>query len=138
MFRVAFLVDDKKLAQVLHDITGVALNLEVAPAVNGATEPSSSEKTPKPLYKRGKYRGRNKKVSAATNGTQVERLLTHLKGEFKAGATITTTDVRSVLRAEHIKATNCGPLIYELRKRGYLFVGDGSGNYVTTEKMNEA
>lgn len=67
MFRVLFFVEDKHLAQVLHSVTGVALNLETQPLTNAKVTKEKPATT-------------KKKVVAKDSGNVTEQLVTAVRG----------------------------------------------------------
>lgn len=103
MFRVAFFVDDKHLAHVLHAVTGVALNLETHPVANAKVEKGA------PPFK---------KVVAKSHGTPTDRIAA-------AVAKLDAATVDSKKLKELVAAEGCSPDSYShfastLVKRGIL------------------
>lgn len=103
MFRVAFFVDDKHLAQVLHAVTGVALNLETQPVANAKV--AKPEKAAK-------------KVVAKEQGTPTERVASAVT-KLDA-ATIDSKKLKEMIVAEGCAADSYSHFANNLVKRGVL------------------
>jgi hypothetical protein len=97
MFRIAFFVDDKNLAEVMHAVSGRARQLEVVPVVNAAGAPN------------GKVRQQA--------GSSRELVL---QGLTKLGKTFGSVEVRAVLKKLGLSPSSWNHFTKDLVKEGSL------------------